>query len=168
MTQGDSTNTLDSVLSRLDELTAQVARLARDRAPAEEDGWFATSAASVFPGSGGVAYGGRVRLPDRREAVWQMGHSTEDLLTESWEGYEARLKALGHRHRLALLRELIAQPMTALQLVETGRHGTSGQVYNHLRQLVDAGWLVSERRGSFGVPVQRVVPLLVILSCCED
>lgn len=168
MPQQSSEDDLSSIVDRLDELADQVARLTKERTPPEDEGWFATTAAQVFPGDGGVAHGGRVRLPDEREAVWQLGHTTEDLLDDDWAGYEAPLRALGHRHRLELLRELVDHPMTALQLVETGRHGTSGQVYNHLRQLVDAGWLASERRGTYGVPIQRVVPLLVILSSCRQ
>ncbi|KGN37459.1 regulatory protein ArsR [Knoellia subterranea KCTC 19937] len=127
--------------------------------------WLLDGIASEYTGAdGGVAHGGRVRLPDGREAGWQMTHPTGELLADDWAEHEGAIKALAHRHRLALLRELLDEPQTALQLAESGRHGTTGQIYNHLRQLVDAGWLSAASRGLYGVPTQRVIPLLVILA----
>lgn len=162
---------LDEVLSRLDAIESAVAALG-------SRGATSTSAAPVRTGlwlldgvdeevrsqDGGIAHGGHVRLPDGREAGWQMTHATSDLLDDDWAEHELAIKALAHRHRLMLLQELLVTPRTALQLAESGRHGTTGQIYNHLRQLVDAGWLSAASRGLYGVPTQRVIPLLVVLA----
>lgn len=156
-----------------DELAARVTALERGRGTTASRAAPVTpldvvgSVAATHPGDGGVLHGGHARLPDGREAVWQVSHGLDELLSGDWDDAEASLRALGHRHRLALVHDLLAEPMTALQLEETGRHGTTGQIYNHLRQLVEAGWLRTERRGVYGVPIQRVVPLLVVISAAR-
>lgn len=158
-----------AVLARLEAIEAALAALTGPPSTNPPNGnglWLLGGVESEFVDSeaGGVAHGGRVRLPDGREAGWQMSHATDELLDDAWADHEGALKALGHRHRLELLQDLLLRPQTALQLAESGRHGTTGQIYNHLRQLVEAGWLAAAVRGVYGVPTQRVVPLLVILS----
>lgn len=157
--------------AEFDELRERVARIEGGRGVSgaadtggEDRFWLVRGVRDEMPAPGGVAHGGHVVLPDGREAIWQVTHGTQDLLAEDWTLAEAALRGLAHRHRLELLHDLLAEPRTALQLEQTGRHGTTGQIYNHLRQLVDSGWVRAERRGVFGVPVHRVVPLLVVLS----
>ena len=162
-------NEFADVLSRLEAIESAVADLQPgQRSSARGLGssmWLLDGiAADVTGDAGGVAYGGHVRVPDGREATWQATYETTELLEDDWLEQELAIKALAHRHRLALVRELLVTPQTALQLAESGRHGTTGQIYNHLRQLVDAGWLATESRGLYGVPTQRVVPLLVVLA----
>lgn len=162
-----------TVASRLDDIEAMLAVVLERSANAEThdrqgDPWLLSGIdAEIGEAEGGLAYGGRARLPDGREAVWQMAHPSSELLGNDWTDLEEPLRALGHRHRLELLKELLLKPQTALQLAESGRHGTTGQIYNHLRQLVGAGWLSTAVRGVYGVPTQRVISLLVILAAAR-
>lgn len=167
---------LVQILDRLAALEAGVGLLPRSRARAVDGGdaswlagelWLIDRVASEIGGNGGVIYGGEVRLPDGRRAAWQMGHRVDEILEDDWHDYELTLKALGHRNRLALLHDLLVRPQTALQLAASELHGTTGQIYNHLHQLVEAGWLTKEQRGLYGVPVSRVVALLAVLSAAR-
>ena len=65
--------------------------------------------------------------------------------------------------RLKLLREVLAGHHGSAELSGVEGLGTSGQLYHHLRQLVSAGWLRTNRRGQYIVPAERVVPLLVTI-----
>lgn len=168
---------LAQILDRLAELEAGAGHLpVRSGARAVDEGdagelagdlWLIDRVSSQIGGNGGVVYGGEVRLPDGRQAAWQMGHRVEEILEDDWRDYELSLKALGHRNRLALLHDLLVRPQTALQLAASELHGTTGQIYNHLHQLVEAGWLTKEQRGLYGVPVGRVVSLLAVLSAAR-
>lgn len=168
---GDHSVAESSVAERLNAIEEMLASLL-ERSAGGQSGldapWLLSGVdAEIDEAAGGVAYGGRARLPDGREAVWQMAHPSSELLGMEWADLEDALRALGHRHRLELLQQLLLRPQTALQLAESGRHGTTGQIYNHLRQLVGAGWLSTAVRGVYGVPTQRVIPLLVILAAAR-
>lgn len=113
---------------------------------------------------GGVVFAGWVELPGGEHVEWQWGRPTEPLLADDWPGGAEALSALGHPVRLLLLREVLRGARSAADLAEHEDLGTSGQVYHHLRQLVAAGWLRQQARGSYVVPAERVVPLLVIVA----
>jgi hypothetical protein len=95
---------------------------------------------------------------------WQWGTPTGELLGGDWSPRSAALAALGHPVRLGLLRQVLAGAGTVAELQERAELGTSGQLYHHLRQLVNAGWLQAAARGRYVVPPDRVVPLLVVLA----
>ena len=100
-----------AVLARLEAIEAALAALTgppSTNPPSGNGLWLLGGVESEFVDSeaGGVAHGGRVRLPDGREAGWQMSHATDDLLDDTWAEHEGALKALGHRHRLELLQDL--------------------------------------------------------------
>jgi len=78
----------------------------------------------------------------------------------------AALAALGHPVRL-LLRQVLSGAATVTELQERAALGTSGQLYHHLRQLVNVGWLRVAARGRYAVPPDRVVPLLVVLAAAR-
>jgi hypothetical protein len=116
---------------------------------------------------GAVLLTGSVTLPGTGYVEWQEGQLAATLLAEDWSQPAAALSALAHPVRLLLLREILQGTQTAAQLSEHPGLGTSGQLYHHLRQLVSAGWLRSSARGHYGVPAERVVPLLVTLAAAR-
>lgn len=111
-----------------------------------------------------MLYTGTVDLPTGEHFDWQYGATVDDLFADDWSEWAATLSALGHPVRLLLLRRVLAGVRTAAELSADEALGTTGQLYHHLRQLVNAGWLRSAARGQYAVPGDRVVPLLVVLS----
>ena len=114
-------------------------------------------------GDGAVVFTGVVPTPGGWYE-WQWGASSGELLEADWSQRSAGLAALGHPVRLGLLRQVLSGAGTVAELQERAALGTSGQLYHHLRQLVNAGWLRSAARGRYAVPPDRVVPLLVVLA----
>lgn len=122
--------------------------------------------AAELPG-GAVAYGGQVRLPGGEEYAWQRTHSADQLRTGGPEDDDAMataLSALAHPVRLRLLREVLNGHTSTAALAALPGLGTTGQLHHHLRQLSGAGWLRTASRGTYAVPGERVVPLLVVLA----
>ncbi|MET9534669.1 MULTISPECIES: winged helix-turn-helix domain-containing protein [unclassified Streptomyces] len=116
---------------------------------------------------GAVLFTGAVRLPTREQYEWQYGEPTSALLESDWPAAAESFAALGHAVRLRLLREILGGLRTAAALAELDELGTTGQIYHHLRQLTAAGWLKTSGRGQYEVPVERVVPLLVMMSAAR-
>ena len=111
-----------------------------------------------------MLFAGVVPVPAGGWYEWQRGTATGELLAADWSSLSATLAALGHPVRLLLLRQVLSGAGTVAELRERVELGTSGQLYHHLRQLVNAGWLRATARGRYAVPPDRVVPLLVVLS----
>jgi hypothetical protein len=163
---------------RLAELEARVRRLEQRPAgppapaPPATDGpvglrdrfWALEGLKERLPaGDGAVLFCGVVPTP-AGWYEWQWGSSSGELLASDWAQRSAGLAALGHPVRLGLLRQVLAGAGTVAELQERAELGTSGQLYHHLRQLVNAGWLRAAARGRYAVPPDRVVPLLVVLT----
>lgn len=113
---------------------------------------------------GAVLFTGTVTLPSGQHYVWQQQFSLADLLDQAWEPLGDALSALSHPVRLVLLRALVGGARTVAELHERVSLGTSGQLYHHLRPLMAAGWVKATARGTYAVPAERVVPLLVVLA----
>lgn len=113
---------------------------------------------------GGVVFTGAVDLPPGEHVVWQWGNTTSDLLDSDWASAAQRLTALAHPIRIELLRHILCGVRSTAELAGLEVMGTTGQLYHHLNQLTAAGWLRQAGRGRYAVPVERVVPLLVVLS----
>jgi len=135
--------------------------------PDDQPLWALEELRRRLPAPGGLLFTGALDLPDERRAEWQEGFPLDDLLDGFDEAAAASLAALGHPVRLLLLRELLDGPRTVAELSELERLGTSGQTYHHLRQLQAAGWLRTVARGRYGVPVERVVPLLTAIAAAR-
>lgn len=156
---------------RLAALEARVARLeggqAQQPAEAPDAGafWALRGLKDRLPGS--VLFTGAVELPTGEAYEWQQAHPAADLLDEDWSELAPALAALAHPVRLLLLREVLHGTRTTQELSGLDGLGTSGQLYHHLRQLVAAGWLRTTARGRYGVPGERVVPLLTILAAAR-
>ena len=158
---------------RLLEIEARLAALERaaGRAPApppsgpaaDDALWALSGLKQRIPDPGGVLYTGRVVTP-AGPVEWQYGALVDDLLDRDWSLAATPLAALGNPVRLSILHLVIGGVTTVADLVAAGELGSSGQVYHHVNQLVSAGWLVPGGRGHFGIPPERVVPLLAILT----
>ncbi|MYV98641.1 helix-turn-helix domain-containing protein [Streptomyces sp. SID3343] len=152
---------------RVTALEAAAAEKPPQGAPAENETgdelFWALTGLKERHGVGTLLYTGAVELAPGHPVEWQLAADARDLLDEDWAPFADGLVALGHPVRLSLLREVLRGTSTAAELGAMEGMGTSGQVYHHLRQLVAAGWLRTVGRGHYQVPVQRVVPLLVIL-----
>lgn len=108
---------------------------------------------------------GRVRLTVRSPRVeWRHEITAGCLMAADWPAQAARLGALGHPVRLAILRAVASgtNEATALQLAAGA--ATPGQFYHHLRELTATGWLVSERRGLYALPPGRAGALMAALA----
>ncbi|MFE4023059.1 helix-turn-helix domain-containing protein [Streptomyces sp. NPDC059101] len=114
--------------------------------------------------NGGVLFTGAVRTPAGLRYEWQYGLPTDTVMDGDWAAAAESFAALGQPVRLRLLREILGGRCTAAELAELDGMGTTGQIYHHLRQLTAAGWLHTAVRGRYEVPVERVVPLLVMLT----
>ena len=123
-------------------------------------------------GSGAVVYAGVFRTAGRGEVEWQYGHHADDLLGPADEDgvgsdlelVAARLGALGHPARLAILAAVLRGHDRTADLPQLLDLGTTGQVYHHVKALTAAGWLRPAGRGRMAVPAERVIPLLVALG----
>lgn len=115
-------------------------------------------------GDSSMVYAGQTELKSGPVA-WQMSHDPGVLLELDWVDLAPRIAALGHPVRLRILQLVLrGTATTAAELSRTEGLGTTGQVYHHLRQLIAAGWLRAGSRGVHEVPVERVIPLLIILA----
>jgi hypothetical protein len=160
---------------RIAELERRVAALERhlehDQVPAstvdvadDERFWALHALQKRLDPPGGVVFTGAVNLPPGEHLVWQWGNTTADLLDRDWASAAPRLAALAHPVRIELLRYILRGVRSTAELAGLEVMGTTGQLYHHLNQLTAAGWLHQTGRGRYAVPVERVVPLLVVLS----
>jgi hypothetical protein len=112
---------------------------------------------------GTVMLAGLSRLPDREPVMrQQMADATRTLGTD-WSEHATAFAALGHPIRLELLRHIVSGVHATAQLAQITSLGTTGQLHHHLRQLVAAGWVRQTGRGSYDVPTERNLPLLLLL-----
>lgn len=162
--------------ARVRALERQVAVLQESRSdgagesepvPDSEKFWALQGLKARSPDVGAVLFTGSVRTPEDEPVEWQQGTSTDTLLDQDWSEFADTLAALGQPVRLTLLHAVLGGTRTVAELGSVEGVGTSGQLYHHLRQLVNAGWLRTAGRGRYEVPATRVVPLLVILSAAQ-
>ena len=76
----------------------------------------------------------------------------------------SQLSAIGHPIRLEILKLCAYEPRRVRELVDSLGQGTTGQIYHHLRQLVDAGWVKPVGSGSYLVNDARVPALVAIVN----
>lgn len=134
----------------------------------DERFWALRGLKERLPAPGGILFAGAIDLPPGEHVVWQWGETTSDLLDNDWADAAQRLTALAHPVRIELLRHILCGVRTSAELAKLEVMGTTGQLYHHLNQLVAAGWLRQTGRGRYAVPVERVVPLLVVLSATRS
>lgn len=112
---------------------------------------------------------GRIRLSVRLDGTdWRQDTGAAALLAADWPARAARLAALGHPVRLAILRAALDGPVQVAELIAASGAGSPGQFYHHLRELTAAGWLKPLRRGSYGVPPGRAGALLAAVALAGE
>ncbi|MCT2296707.1 helix-turn-helix domain-containing protein [Brachybacterium muris] len=135
--------------------------------PAGDDPFWALRALKErLPAPGGVVYTGSVDV-GQGHVEYQWGRPTEHLLQSDWAEHAESVAALGHPLRLAIMRKLLDAEHTVAQLVDELELASTGVAYHHLSALQNGGWVTSPRRGTWTVPVSRVVPLLTIITALE-
>ncbi len=120
-------------------------------------------------GARGLVSGwGAWRLPGpagERTVRWQMENAPADgLAPDDLDAAAARLAAIGHRQRLAILLSLLQQPASVSEMVSTLELGTTGAAYHHLKALQGAGLVVQEERGVFEIAPDQVGFVIGILA----
>jgi DNA-binding transcriptional ArsR family regulator len=117
--------------------------------------------------TGTIAYAGAVGVGEH-EYAWAMGHGVADLVALDWSPARRVLECLGSPARLALLGTLVRGPRSRIELQEALGETSTGHLYHHLRELQSAGLLHQRRRGTYELPAQAMVPLLVIVAAALD
>jgi hypothetical protein len=127
--------------------------------------WALNTLKALAPPPGAVLYTGSVTLPGGGVTDWQFALTTDDLLARDWSrpATTSALAALGHPVRLRLLQAIATGTGAVADLAALEGVGTTGQVYHHVNQLINAGWVYSPSRGHYGIPAERVVPLLTVI-----
>ncbi|TFD83935.1 ArsR family transcriptional regulator [Cryobacterium lactosi] len=127
--------------------------------------WALNALKSMVPAPGAVLYTGSVSLPGGGAVDWQYALTTEDILARDWSrpSSTSALAALGHPVRLRLLQAIATGTVAVSELAALEGVGTTGQVYHHVNQLIAAGWVYSTSRGHYGIPPEKVVPLLTVV-----
>jgi DNA-binding transcriptional ArsR family regulator len=157
---------LATTLKAIDE---RLAKLEAGSRPAAAHGldprkhWLIDHVARSATKGGEVAYGGSVTAPTGEQYLWQRQAGGRDLFSRDWQAVDRVLAALGHPVRLAILKALVEGRRAKADLERIEGLGTTGQLYHHLKALEEAGWVRTLERGVYGVPGERVVPLLTIL-----
>ncbi|AIY02499.1 hypothetical protein ART_2900 [Arthrobacter sp. PAMC 25486] len=142
-------------------------------APESEDTFWALSGLRArlpehpSTADGAVMLVGAVTLPSGAPVEWQQTAGTSGLFEVEWDDRAPAFAALGHPMRLELLRHILSGVHATAELAAIETLGTTGQLHHHLRQLLSAGWLKQSGRGSYEVPVGRVVPLLACLVAVD-
>jgi DNA-binding transcriptional ArsR family regulator len=116
---------------------------------------------------GEVLYAGQVQVPTGEQYLWQRHGGANDLFKQDWATLDVVIAALGHPVRLRLLKCILEGKQTKAELEKLDGIGTTGQLYHHLKSLEEGGWVRSLQRGTYGVPAERVVPLLSILLAAQ-
>ncbi|GAA2799218.1 ArsR/SmtB family transcription factor [Saccharopolyspora taberi] len=150
------TSPSDDVLDRIAELERRVAALeGRERASAAE------------PSGNVVEYGGRLVEP--AELEWTI-HADPARVMELDDGPRTDvLAALGHPARAAVVRLLAGEgAQNAAALQAAAGLGSTGQLYHHLKSLTACGLVEQDKRGSYRLRPQAVVPALVLLTAASD
>lgn len=168
----------DDLAAAVAALEERVRRLETQERPAylvpsasDPGAFWALEALKARAPDGGVVFAGSVTLPTGEHYEWQEGLPNEQLFDADWQematGIAATLTALGHSVRLLILTLVLTGTHAVADLQRNDALGTTGQLYHHLRTLVNTGWLRPTTRGHYAVPPDRIVPLLVILTAAR-
>ncbi|WP_075741866.1 MULTISPECIES: ArsR/SmtB family transcription factor [Actinoalloteichus] len=99
---------------------------------------------------------------------WQIVLSAERVMSLPLPPAAGVLSALGHPGRAAIVRRLLASSATAVELQESAGLNSTGQFYHHLRTLTGVGLVEQDGRGSYRVPLTRLIPVAVLLVAASD
>lgn len=115
---------------------------------------------------GTVSFTGDIALPTGTY-TYTWARPTAWITDQPWDNAIARIAALAHPVRGAILRHLLAAPASVTELVESDLVSSTGTAYHHLKELQAAGW-VHKQDGVFKIPPARIVPLMTVIIAGED
>jgi DNA-binding transcriptional ArsR family regulator len=119
-------------------------------------------ARNLQPEEGLVGFGGAI-FSKVGQLIWEENRPLGHLQTLDWTSLAPSLAALAHPVRLQILRALFDGITSSQDLQNLPGLGTTGQLYHHLRDLQNTGWVRSSGRGQHTLVPDRVIALLVIL-----
>ncbi|GIW35650.1 helix-turn-helix transcriptional regulator [Meiothermus sp.] len=155
---------LEARIQRLETRLAALEQASRAPSePPEGDLWALEHLRQAARPGGEVVFAGYAELASGSWG-WQWGLPVGELLSAPWAEVAETLAALGHPLRLEILRAVLNGQSNTQDLQHLAEIGTTGQLYHHLKELQGAGWLKVGKRGTYAVPPERIIPLLVILS----
>ena len=116
---------------------------------------------------GALVYAGDFRS-GQGNGAWHVERPIPFLANYSAETLATLLSALSHPQRLSIIQLLLRGPHDRQQVQEALGIGSAGQLYHHLNSLLEAGVVVQERRGVYGLARKGIIPLLVIMAAAVD
>ncbi|GAA4877866.1 helix-turn-helix transcriptional regulator [Saccharopolyspora cebuensis] len=124
-------------------------------------------AAAVEPSGGRVTYEGSIAEPVELE--WRIDVDPARVLALDHAPRTEVLSALGHPARASIVALLATSgPQTTQALQAEAGLGSTGQLYHHLKALTGCGLVDQDKRGSYRLRPQAVVPALVLLTAASD
>lgn len=151
---------MQSIEARLSDLEARIDTLEQASLP-HSPGVHADS-----NHDGTVSFAGDITLPTGTY-TYAWARPTAWITDQPWDAAIARIAALAHPVRGAILRHLLATPASVTELVDSDLVSSTGTAYHHLKELQAAGW-VHKQDGVFKIPPARVVPLMAMVIAGED
>lgn len=94
--------------------------------------------------------------------------STDALLEQDNDLAARVLSTFAHKQRLAILKAILVEPLSASEILEKLNMGTTGQVYHHINGLLAADLITQENNGKYAFKGHRVHGFLLILASVRD
>ncbi len=118
---------------------------------------------------GAIVYAAAYQSAEEKLVRWYAESAAPSVLAFNGQLLTQILMALGHPIRLQLVRLLLKEGATDRQTMQTAVNiQSSGQLYFHLNNLLEAGLVVQLRRGVYEVEFGKVAQLLALLTTAVD
>ncbi|WP_316570407.1 ATP-binding protein [Neobacillus sp. YIM B06451] len=153
----------------IDELKEQINKILQVIQLPTQEGQIVNRPSSLEASNLTVFYSGHYKTNQENYHVILQEKSLESISLFSAGKMANILAALGNKQRLEIIRTLLIKPKTASELVELLNMGTTGQLYHHLKPLLGSNLISQdERGGAYKVPIERTLPLLLLLSAVTE
>ena len=119
-------------------------------------------------GDGVLVYAAAGRRDERGLTAFQREHDWRSVAAGDAAYVAPVLSALGNRHRIRILQQLVYGDATTQELADAVGEGTTGQLFHHLKELSAVGLVHQPRRGRYSLREMDVVPLLAVLAAGAD
>ncbi len=173
------TDRIDDLEAKLERLTQRVEELEGSKGPSTR----AESSSGLdlallerlsnripanAPGlAGACTFAGSLRR-DGEPLVWQRNLEVPGVLAGDVAGLAEVLAAAGHPDRLSVLKALCSGPRVSTALAEAVGAQSAGKLYHHLDKLQAVGLIRQVERGTWELPDEKVVPVLVLVGVATD
>ena len=118
---------------------------------------------------GSLVYAGVGEFGGNAGISWYVERPIPGILAQDNELLTTVLAALGSPPRMALVKRLFQGVATNKELQDTlGDAVSVGQLYHHVKELVNAGIIEQPKRGLYEIPKYKRIPLAVILAAVAD